>query len=322
MINSAFRLFASLALCLAASPVLGQSFHAKPVRVIVGFAPGGVVDTPARIVATKLGEIWPSGVVVENRPGAGGSTAAGYAAKAPADGYTLLICNTASHGVNPAIYKQLAYDPIKDYAAVSQIGFVPNMVVVQPSVEAKSIRELLAYAKANPGKLSMASAGVGTSQHMSIELLKSMGGVDITHIPYKGGAPAMSDLLGGQIPSLLTGMPAGLGAVRSGRVRALGVTSAKRSPHLPDVPAIAETVPGYEVTSWAGVCAPAGVPKAIIAKLNADIVKVLGMADTRQKLDDQGFEASPNTPEQFTAFIAAELSKWASVIKAAGIQAE
>ena len=140
MINSAFRRFASLALCLAASPVLGQSFPAKPVRVIVGFAPGGVVDTPARIVATKLGEIWPSGVVVENRPGAGGSTAAGYAAKAPADGYTLLICNTASHGVNPAIYKQLAYDPAKDYAAVSQIGFVPNMVVVHPSVEAKSIR--------------------------------------------------------------------------------------------------------------------------------------------------------------------------------------
>jgi tripartite-type tricarboxylate transporter receptor subunit TctC len=316
------RWVASLVLAAAAPAVLGQAFPAKPVRVIVGFAPGGVVDTPARIVATKLGEIWSAGVIVENRPGAGGSTAAGYAAKAPADGYTLLICNTASHGVNPAIYKQLAYDPVKDYAAVSQIGFVPNMLVVHPSLDVRSIRELVAYAKANPGKLSMASAGVGTSQHMSIELLKSMTGADITHVPYKGGAPALSDLLGGQIPSLLTGMPAGLGAVRSGRVRALGVTSAKRSPHLPDVPAIAETVPGYEVTSWVGVCAPSGVPKAIVAKLNADIVRVLGLTDTKQKLDDQGFEAAPNTSEQFTVFIAAEIAKWAGVVKAAGIQPE
>jgi tripartite-type tricarboxylate transporter receptor subunit TctC len=322
MVNNACRLAAAIALAGSMPAVLGQAFPAKPVRVIVGFAPGGVVDTPARIVATKLGEVWASGVIVENRPGAGGSTAAGYAAKAPPDGYTLLICNTASHGVNPAIYKQLAYDPVKDYAAVSQIGFVPNMLVVHPSVEAKSMRELVAYAKSNPGKLSMASAGVGTSQHMSIELLKSMTGIDITHVPYKGGAPALSDLLGGQIPSLLTGMPAGLGAVRSGRVRALGVTSAKRSPHLPDVPAIAETVPGYEVTSWVGVCAPSGVPKAIVAKLNSDIVKVLGLPDTRQKLDEQGFEAAPNTPEQFTAFIAAEIVKWAGVVKAAGIQPE
>ena len=322
MVNNACRLAAAIALAGSMPAVLGQAFPAKPVRVIVGFAPGGVVDTPARIVATKLGEVWASGVIVENRPGAGGSTAAGYAAKAPPDGYTLLICNTASHGVNPAIYKQLAYDPVKDYAAVSQIGFVPNMLVVHPSVEAKSMRELAAYAKSNPGKLSMASAGVGTSQHMSIELLKSMTGIDITHVPYKGGAPALSDLLGGQIPSLLTGMPAGLGAVRSGRVRALGVTSAKRSPHLPDVPAIAETVPGYEVTSWVGVCAPSGVPKAIVAKLNFDIVKVLGLPDTRQKLDEQGFEAAPNTPEQFTAFIAAEIVKWAGVVKAAGIQPE
>jgi tripartite-type tricarboxylate transporter receptor subunit TctC len=322
MVKNACRLAAAIALAGSMPAVLGQAFPAKPVRVIVGFAPGGVVDTPARIVATKLGEVWASGVIVENRPGAGGSTAAGYAAKAPPDGYTLLICNTASHGVNPAIYKQLAYDPVKDYAAVSQIGFVPNMLVVHPSVEAKSMRELVAYAKSNPGKLSMASAGVGTSQHMSIELLKSMTGIDITHVPYKGGAPALSDLLGGQIPSLLTGMPAGLGAVRSGRVRALGVTSAKRSPHLPDVPAIAETVPGYEVTSWVGVCAPSGVPKAIVAKLNSDIVKVLGLPDTRQKLDEQGFEAAPNTPEQFTAFIAAEIVKWAGVVKAAGIQPE
>ncbi len=320
--KNGFRLIAVLALAAGATGVLGQPYPAKPVRVIVGFAPGGVVDTPTRIVATKLGDLWGMSLVVENRPGAGGSTAAGYAAKAPADGYTLLACNTASHGVNPAIYKQLAYDPVKDYAPVAQIGFVPNVLLVHPSVEAKSMRELVAYAKANPGKLSMASAGVGTSQHMSIELFKSMTGTDITHIPYKGGAPALSDLLGGQIPSLITGLPAGLGAARSGRARALGVTTPGRSPHLPDVPAISESVPGYEVSSWVGICAPAGVPKAIVSKLNADIVKVLGMPDTKQKLEDQGVEAAPNTPEQFTAFIAAEIAKWARVAKAAGINPE
>ena len=312
-----------LALAAAATGALAQLYPSKPVKVIVGFAPGGVVDTPARIVATRLGELWGTSLVVENRPGAGGSTAAAYAAKQPADGYTLLACNTASHGVNSAIYKQLGYDPVKDYVAISQIGFVPNVLLVHPAVEIRSIRELVAYAKANPGKLSMASAGVGTSQHMSIELLKSMTGVDITHVPYKGGAPALSDLLGGQIPSLVTGLPAGLGAVRSGRARALGVTTEKRASQLPDVPTIAEAgVPGYEVYSWVGFCAPAGVPKVIVAKLNADIVKVLAMPDTLQKLSDQGIEAAPNTPEQFTAFVAAEIAKWAKVVKAAGIAPE
>lgn len=313
----------ALVLAAAASTAFPQAFPSKPVRIIVGFAPGGVVDTPTRIVATKLGDLWGAGVVVENRPGAGGSTAAGFAAKVPADGYTLLACNTASHGVNPAIYKQLAYDPVKDYVGLSQIGFVPNVLVVHPSFEAKTLRELVAYAKANPGKLSMASAGVGTSQHMSIELLKSMTGTEITHIPYKGGAPAMSDLLGGQIPSLLTGQPAGLGAIRAGRVRALGVTTARRTVQLPDVPTIAEAgVPGYEVASWVGLCAPAGVPRAVVEKLNADIVRVLGMAETKQKLEDQGVEAAPSTPEQFSAFIAAEIAKWAKVAKSAGITPE
>jgi tripartite-type tricarboxylate transporter receptor subunit TctC len=323
MKNIRWRLAAAVAaLGCAAAPAFSQSYPAKPVRIIVGFAPSGVVDTPTRIVATRLGEAWGQSLVIENRPGAGGSTAAGVAAKAPADGYTLLACNTASHGVNPAIYKQLAYDPVKDYAAVSLIGFVPNVLLVHPSVEAKTLRELIAYAKANPGKLSMASAGVGTSQHMSIELLKSMTGTEITHIPYKGGAPALSDLLGGQIPSLLTGLPAGLGAARSGRARALGVTTAGRSQHLPDVPAISEVVPGYEVSSWVGICAPAGVPRAIVAKLNEDIVKVLGLPETKQKLAEQGVEAAPNTPEQFTAFIAAEIAKWGKVARSAGITPE
>ncbi len=313
----------ALVLATAASTALPQAFPSRPVKVIVGFSPGGVVDAPTRTVAMRLGDLWGSGVVIENRPGAGGSTAAGYAAKQPADGYTLLACNTASHGVNPAIYKQLPYDPVKDYVGLSQIGFVPNVLLVHPSVEAKTLRELVAYAKANPGKLSMASAGVGTSQHMSIELLKSMTGTEIIHIPYKGGAPALSDLLGGQIPALVTGLPAGLGAARSGRARALGVTTARRAAQLPDVPTIAEAgVPGYEVSSWVGLCAPAGVPKAIVAKLNADIVKAIGMPDTRQRLEDQGVEAAPNTPEQFGEFIVAEIAKWAKVAKSAGITAE
>ena len=316
------RILAALLLAASAGLAHAQAWPSHALKMVVPFPPGGGTDLTARSVAAKLAEALGQPVVVENRGGAGGTIGSDAVAKAAPDGYTIGIATSSTHPGALVLQKNVPYDPLKSFAPITMIGSTSFVLLGSPALPANSIAEMVAYAKANPGKLSMASAGVGTSQHMSIELLKSMGGVDITHIPYKGGAPALSDLLGGQIPSLLTGMPAGLGAVRSGRVRALGVTSAKRSPHLPDVPAIAETVPGYEVTSWAGVCAPAGVPKAIIAKLNADIVKVLGMADTRQKLDDQGFEAAPNTPEQFTAFIAAELSKWASVIKAAGIQAE
>ena len=314
---------AALALAIAAPHALCQSFPTKPVRVIVGFAPGGNVDIPARIVASKLGELWGTSVVVDNRPGAGGSLAAGIVAKAPADGHTLLICNIASHGINPAVYRKLPYDPLKEFTPISQIGTAPNVLVVHPSVQAKTVSELVAYAKANPGKLSIASAGVGTSQHLSIELLKSMTGADIVHVPYKGGAPALSDVIGGQVPGMIAGLPTAIASIRSGKVRALGVTSAMRSPQAPEVPTIAESgVPGFEVTSWHGLCAPAGLPKPLLAKLNADLFQVLSTPETKQRLAEQGVDVAPTTPEQYESQIRSEIAKWAKVVKEAGIAAE
>ena len=314
---------AAFALTIAAPLAPCQSFPTKPVRVIVGFAPGGNVDIPARIVASKLGELWGTSVVVDNRPGAGGSLAAGIVAKAPADGHTLLICNIASHGINPAVYRKLPYDPLKEFTPISQIGTAPNVLVVHPSVQAKTVSELVAYAKANPGKLSIASAGVGTSQHLSIELLKSMTGADIVHVPYKGGAPALSDVIGGQVPGMIAGLPTAIASIRSGKVRALGVTSAMRSPQAPEVPTIAESgVPGFEVTSWHGLCAPAGLPKPLLAKLNADLFQVLSTPETKQRLAEQGVDVAPTTPEQYESQIRSEIAKWAKVVKEAGISAE
>lgn len=301
----------------------GQTFPIQPVRVLVGFAPGGTTDIPARTVSTKLGELWGSPVLVDNRPGAGGSLAAGMVAKSPADGYTLLLCNLATHGINSALYKKLSYDAVADFTPIGQIGTAPNVLVVHPSMQAKSMAELLVYAKANSGKLNLAHAGVGSSQHLSIELLRSMTGTDIVHVPYKGGAPALSDVIGGQVPGMIAGLPTALAAIKAGKVRALSVTTAARSPHAPDVPTIAESgVPEYEVTNWSGLCAPAGLPKPLLTKLNADLQQVLIVPETRQRLADQGVDASPMTPEQFASKIKAELVKWARLIRDAGITPE
>jgi tripartite-type tricarboxylate transporter receptor subunit TctC len=300
-----------------------QNFPSKPVRVIVGFAPGGVVDTPARIVAAKLGEIWGTAVVVENRTGAGGSIAAEIAAKAPADGYTLLICNTASHGVNPSFYKKLPYDPVKDFAAISMIGSTPNVFLVHPSAQTTTVSAFIAYAKANPGKVSIGSAGVGTSQHLSMELFKSMTATNIVHVPYKGGASALTDLLGGQVPAIVSGLTTAMTSIKAGKVRALGVTSAKRYSQLPELPTIAESgVPGFEVTAWTGMCAPAALPKLLVAKLNGDMAKALSMSDTQRRLAEQAIDVAPTTPEQFAEFIKSEVAKWAKVVKEAGITLE
>jgi tripartite-type tricarboxylate transporter receptor subunit TctC len=311
------------ALTIVAPIALSQTYPNKPVRVIVGFATGGTVDIVARIVAAKLSEIWATSVLVDNRPGAGSSISADIAAKASPDGYTLLICGIGTHAVIPAIYRKLPYDPVRDFAPISQIGTTPNVLIVHPSVQAKSVSEFIAYAKANPGKISIASSGVGGSPHLSLELFKSMTGIDVVHVPYKGGAPALADLLGGQVPALFSNLPISLKLIKAGKVRALGITSAKRHPQLPDVLTIAESgVPGYEVTSWQGMCAPAAVPKPLLVKLNADLVKVLNMPDTQQRLAEQGVDAAPTTSDQFASHIRSEIIKWAKVVKEAGITAE
>ena len=310
-------------LALASLVAHGQTYPAKPVRIIVGFAAGGQTDIPVRIVASKLGDLWGTGVIVENRTGAGGRIAADMVAKAPADGYTLLACTTATHGINPALYKQLPYDPIKDFTPISQFGTSPSVLLVHPAVPINSVLELLAYAKAKPGGLSVATAGTGTSQYLAFELLKLMTGANIVQVPYKGGAPAIADLIGGQVPAMISGLPTALAWIKSGKVRALGVTSTTRSPQAPEVPAIAESgVPGFEVVAWLGFCAPAGLPKPLLAKLNADVRQVLSMPDTEKRLAEHGVDAKPTTSEQFDAHIKSEIAKWTKVVKEAGITAE
>ena len=301
-----------------------QNYPTKPVRIMVGYAPGGGVDTTARMVGQALGDLWGSTVVIENRPGAAGNVATEYTAKAPPDGYTLVLCNIGSHSVTPARFaKKLTYDPIRDFAFSSMIGGVPNVFMVHPSFPAKTLQQYIAYAKANPGKVNFGSSGVGASPHLSIELLKMMTGINIIHVPYKGATPALTDAMSGHIESSvgnLAGAP--LAAVKSGRVRALAVTSGKRNAQLPDVPTFAEAgVKGYDVTGWYGICTQAKVPQPILTKLNADLNKVLN-GPLKAKLEEQGVAVRPTTSEQFAAHVKTEIEKWTKVVKAAKLEAE
>jgi tripartite-type tricarboxylate transporter receptor subunit TctC len=328
-IRFSFAFFASFAvnasLLLGASAGHAQSYPAKPVRILVGYVPGGGVDTTARIVAAALGELWGSTVLVENRPGAAGNIAVEVAAKAPPDGYTLILCNIASHGITPARFAgKLTYDPIGDFAFPSMIGGVPNVFMVHPSMPAKNLKQFIAYARANPGKVNFGSSGVGASPHLSIELLKTMTGINIVHIPYKGAAAALSDVMSGHMESSVGNLAGGpLGAIKAGRVRALGVTSAKRSAQLPEVPTFAEAaVPGYEVTGWYGICTQSKVPQSILAKLNQDLSKLLGGAALRKRLEDQGIEVQSSTPEYFVAHVKKEIAKWTKVVRDAKLPPE
>ena len=314
---------AAFAVCAPAAAI-AQNYPAKPVRIMVGYTPGGGVDTTARMVGQALNDLWGNPVLIENRPGAAGNVATEYTAKAPPDGYTLVLCNIGSHAVTPARFgKKLTYDPIRDFAFPSMIGGVPNLFMVHPSFPAKNLKQYIAYAKANPGKVNFGSSGVGASPHLSIELLKLMTGINIIHVPYKGASGALTDAMSGHIESSvgnLAGAP--LAAVKSGRVRALGVTSAKRNKQLPDVPTFAEAgVPGYDVTGWYGICTQSKVPQPVLAKLTADLHKVLG-GPLKAKLEDQGIEVTPTTPEQFVAHAKSEIEKWTKVVAAAKLEGE
>jgi tripartite-type tricarboxylate transporter receptor subunit TctC len=301
-----------------------QAYPSKPVRIMVGYAPGGGVDTTARLVGQALNDLWGTPVVIENRPGAAGNLATEATAKAPPDGYTLVLCNIGSHSVTPARFaRKLTYDPIRDFAFPSMIGGVPNLFMVHPSFPARTLKQYIAYAKANPGKVNFGSSGVGASPHLSIELLKIMTGIDIVHVPYKGAAVALSDVISGHIESSvgnLAGAP--LAAVKSGRVRALAVTSARRNKQLPDVPTFAESgVPGYDVTGWYGICTQSKVPQPIVSKLTADLHKVLS-GPLKAKLEEQGIDVTPSTPEQFQAHVKSEIEKWTKVVVAAKLEGD
>ena len=309
-----------------ASPtaVLAQgTYPNKPIRLIVPFPPGGTTDILARSVGNELTKSLGQPVVVENRSGAAGNIGADAVAKSAPDGYTLLMGTVGTHGINSGLYAKMPYDAVKDFAPITIVAAVPNMLVLHPSVPAKTVKELIDLAKANPGKITFASSGAGTSIHLSGELFKTMAGVDILHVPYKGSSPALTDLVGGQVNIMFDNMPSALPLVKGGRLRAIAVTTSKRSATMPDLPTMAEAgLPGFDASSWFGVLAPAGTPKDIINKLNAAIVKALGTPEMKDKLSSQGAEPIGNTPEQFATHIQSELVKWAKVIKESGAKVD
>jgi tripartite-type tricarboxylate transporter receptor subunit TctC len=297
-----------------------QAYPVKPVRYLVPFPAGGSPDIVARLLGERLNRIWGQPVVIENRGGAGGTVAAAVAAKAAPDGYTLLQCNIASNAIAYSLYAKLPYHPLRDFAPISRIGTTPSGLVVHPTMPAATIGEFIAYAKANPGKVSYGSTSAGSSPQLAMELFKSMANINVVHIAYKGAAPAIADLLGGQIPAAIANVPALLAPVQAGRIRALAVTSAKRASAWPSVPTLAESgMPGFDVTSWYGVCAPAGTPRRIIDKLHADVSTVLLSPEVQQRMNELVVDAAPTSPEELAAFIRAETSRWAKVVKDAGI---
>jgi tripartite-type tricarboxylate transporter receptor subunit TctC len=307
---------------LGALPAFGNTYPSKPVTFIVPFPPGGPVDVTARGMANELARLWNHSIVVDNRGGAGGIVGAQIAAKAPPDGHSVFICSI-HHSVLPSLKNNLGYDVEKDFVPVSFGAMFPVILVAHPSLPAKTVPELVAYAKANPGKLSFSSAGTGGGTHLAGELFKSFTGTDLLHVPYRGSAPAMTDLLGGQVQLMFSDAPTALPQIAAGKVRALGVASPERSSLVPDLPTIAEAgVPGYEAYSWAGVLVPAATPKDVIAKLNAGIVQALGNPEVKERLLKAGAEARATSPEEFGRFFKAEMTKWAKVVKDAKIEVE
>jgi tripartite-type tricarboxylate transporter receptor subunit TctC len=320
-VSSRARRVLLLAVLAVAAPAQAQSYPDKPIKLVVPFAPAGATDVLARIVGQKLSELEKQPVIVDNRAGAGGNIGSDAVAKAAPDGYTLLMGAVGTHAINVSLYKKMPYDPVKDFIPVVLVATVPNVLVVPASLPVNSVKELIAYGKANPGKLNFGSSGNGTSIHLSGELFKSMTGMDMQHVPYKGSGPATVDLLSGQVQMMFDNLPSAMPNIKSGKLKALAVTSAKRSPSLPDVPTIAEAgVPGYEAPSWFGILVPKGTPPEIVAKLNTDINKILAMPDTKKKFLEQGAEPAGGTPEQFAALINSEIPKWAKVVKASGAQ--
>ena len=313
---------ATLCLLASTSPLHAQTYPAKPVRIIVGYPPGGTVDFMGRIVATKLSEIFKQQVIVDNRPGGGTVIGTEIVARAAPDGHTLLMANIA-FGANPALVEKLPYDTVKDFAPVSLVALLPSFLVVHPWLPVRSVRELVALAKAKPGQLSYASAGNGSLLHLTMERFKAVAGVNILHIPYKGAAPALSDVLGGQLAIMFIPGPPALQHIKSGRIHALGVTSAARVSLLPNVPTIAESgYPGFELYDWEGIIAPANTPAPVIARLNAEINTILSTPEVKEYIMSQGANATGSTPEELAQRIRNEIAIWADVVKKSGMRVD
>ena len=309
-------------LLLMMAPAAAQTYPDRPIRLLVGFAAGGPADISARVLGDRFAEAWGQPVVVENITGAAGNIATDRVAKAAPDGYTLLLAASATIVTNPSLYQKLAFDPVNDLAPISQVCFTPNLLVVPGDLAAKSVKELVAYARAQPGTLTFGSAGVGTSQHLAGELFKTMAGIDIQHVPYRGIAAVMPDLLGGRLTMAFGNISAVLPQVRAGKLRALAVTSPGRSASVPDLPTmIEEGFAGFDSTAWFALMAPAGTPEPVIAKLHRETARILALPDVRKRFDELGMEVIGNTPADFAAVIKAETPQWARVIKEAGIKA-
>jgi len=314
------NLVRALALGLAVAlpgAALSQAFPAKPVRLVVPFPPGGATDIIARLLGQKLQEIWGQTVLIEYKPGGGTVVGTDFVAKSPPDGYTMGVVITA-HVINPGLRTDLPYDTTKDLSGVSMVAVQHIALVATPGLEANTVPELIALAKKNPGKLTYATPGTGTAMHLAGELLKSQAGIDIVHVPYKGGAPAYPDVISGRVALQIDPMSASMPNIKAGKVKLLAITSPQRAPTVPDVPTVAETLPGFSVLSISGVVVPSATPREVVRKASADINRALAASDLVERMAQQGMEPSGNTPEQFDAFIRAEIEKWAKVVKASG----
>lgn len=317
-----FQLLSFLALLCAGAATYAQSYPNKPIRFIVPFPAGGAGDVLARTVAQKMQENWGQTVLVDNRPGGNTIIASDVVAKAPADGYTILSC-WETVAINVTLFTKLPYDQLRDFAPVALTASLPLVLMAHNGLAATTVKELVAIAKAKPGQINFASFGIGSSSHLAGELFKSMAGIDIVHVPYKGSPPAIVDLLSGQVQIFFSGLPPGLPFVKEGKAKGLAVTSAKRTPLLPEVPTMQEAgMAGYEAVSWSGMLVPAATPREVIAKLNGEFTRILRLPDVRERLTNLGFDALTSTPEQFDAFLRAEITKWAKVVKESGARVD
>src|SRR5471032_91076 len=312
---------AALAICFAVVPALAADapgYPTKTIRIVVPFPPGGIADVMSRVFGQKFTDTWNQPVVIDNRTGAGGNIGADIVAKSPPDGYTLVMGTIGTHAVNVSLFSKLPYDPVKDFAPVALVVEADGLLVLHPSVPAKTVKELIVLARARPGQLVYASAGNGTAGHLSGELFKSMAKIDLVHIPYKGNVPALTDLIGGQTSMLFATMPTAMPLARAGKLYAMAVTGAQRNPAAPEIPAMAETLPGFEVTNWIGIFAPAGTPADIVAKLNAEIMRIMRLPEVQARLVTEGAKSRVNTPNEFGAFVKTEITKWGKVIRDSG----
>jgi len=322
-LQRALALAACLVVAAFGPPTAAQTFPAKPVKLVVPFPPGGPLDAVGRAIADKLTQSWGQPVVVDNKPGAGGNIGADLVAKSPPDGYTVVMGALSTHAVNPSLFATMPYDAVKDFAPITLVAITPNVLVVNPSLPVNSVKELIAYAKANPGKLSFGSGSNGSAGHLAGELFKADTGADMVHVPFKGGAPAMQALLAGDTQLMFDNLANSMPQVKAGKLKALAVTTSQRSKLVPDLPTMAEAgVPGFDISTWFGLLAPAGTPPSIVAKWNADVTRILESPEMRERLTAQGAEAAPTTAQQFAAFIATELAKYARIVKASGAKVD